>query len=197
MNAIVFQLKRAHRSSVKAGRWLLQVVEDMTPARFDIMILIRNAGLKLNARTERKAKRRDTTLNFCFLEQRAIVQRLGLHKSTVSEALKRLKELGWITIERDYDDGRANLVVMTQLGLERLALACKILYRWDVVRRPTDHVVRQLDRRRRTRRSSRGSDACSGPARDRDCPTSCSNFSSDGSEPTAGAPLKTRFRTCA
>ena len=150
MNAIIFQLKRAHLASMKAGRWLIRVVEDMTPARFDIMILLRQAGLefvrRVNLHRHKRdwMKKREVGLNLCFMEQSEIVRELGLHKSTVSEALGRLEELGWIERTRDYGDRRNLLVQMTELGLARTAEACKILFRWDVVRRPVDRLVREL-----------------------------------------------------
>ena len=147
MNAIIFQLKRAHLASMKAGRWLIRVVEDMTPARFDIMIILRQAGLAMAKRDG--YEKRATELNGCFVDQGSIVEALGLHKSTVSEALGRLEELGWIERRRGCrdarEDGRRQIVQMTELGLARTAEACKILFRWDIVKRPVDQMVRHLE----------------------------------------------------
>lgn len=141
MNAIVFQMKRAHLAASKAGRYLLSVVPDMTPARFDVMLLLRNMG-RLNARTKKWAHVR---LNHCFAEQRRMVVELGLHKSSVAEMLDRLEGLQWITRSVDIDDGRVRLVSMTALGLERLAAACKILFRWKIMRPQLDAIIQGLE----------------------------------------------------
>lgn len=135
MNAIMFQLKRAWRAAVTTGRWTIRVVADMTPARFDIMLLLRNAALE----------REEETRNYCFMEQSRIVRELGLHKSTVSEALARLEELGWVKRFRDCDDRRIVIVEMTELGLARTWEACKLLYRQKLLKRPVDRIVRLLE----------------------------------------------------
>ncbi len=96
MNALIFQMKRAHLASMKAGRFLLRMVRDMTPARFDIMLLLRVAGM--HQRDEKKRLRGPIQLEACCLAQSEVVKMLGLHKSTVSEALTRLEELGWVEL---------------------------------------------------------------------------------------------------
>jgi len=137
MNAIVFQLKRAHRASVRACRWLIEAVEGMTPARFDILMLLRNAGLM--------SELGGNEVNACFMSQGSMIRELGLHRSTVSEALATLEKMGWIDRCRDYDDGRHNLVGLTALGMRRFRLACFILFTRKVLKRPVDRLVRWLE----------------------------------------------------
>ena len=146
MNAIVFQLKRAHRASVRACRWLVEVLPGMTPARFDVLLLLRRAGIDLGTRRARKdGLLRRTDANGCFTGQADVIKALGLHRSTVSEALGTLEEMGWIHRWRDYDDRRFQLVGLTDLGLAQLHRACKLLWRMKLLKEPVDWLVRWLE----------------------------------------------------
>src|SRR5262245_53586355 len=87
MHSITFGFKRAHLKAVAFGKKAVERIKEMTPARFDLLYLIRRtAPYHLNEGMRPPA-----------LEQSEVVRRLGLHRSTVSMMIKRLKRLGWVT----------------------------------------------------------------------------------------------------
>lgn len=117
MHCIMFALKRAHLMTVAAGQKAVEKVEGMTPARFDLLCLLRQASLILPTGFGRG------------MWQEAIYTRLALHPSTISKMLKRLEEMGWIRRVRDPDDGRRRIVYFTELGFRRTWQAMRRIFR--------------------------------------------------------------------
>jgi DNA-binding MarR family transcriptional regulator len=129
MHAVTFQLKRAHLCAVTMGRRLFEGtpekrnredfdgVADMTPARFDILYVVWRARA---------------------LSQREICRRLGLHRSTISEGIARLVELGLVECNRLRSDRRVKPVQLTDEGLRRLKLALHLLF----TKRPLSRHIR-------------------------------------------------------
>src|SRR5689334_23124190 len=104
MHGVTFQTKRAHLQAVAFGKRVVESIEDMTPARFDLLYAIRSAKAGFSSWT---------------LAQKDLWKTLGLHPSTVSKMLKRLRGLNWLTNDQvDDGDGRTKLVVLTELGAQ-------------------------------------------------------------------------------
>ena len=114
MHPLTFQLKRAHLQSVAFGLSAVKGVEGMTPARFDLMFVIRTGpfGWPL--------------LPWCT--QMQIRDGLGVSGATVSKMIKRLREMGWLESERNPDDGRQQLVSLTEKGLEAINRAIELVF---------------------------------------------------------------------
>jgi DNA-binding Lrp family transcriptional regulator len=87
----------------------------MTPARFDILYII--------FRTRRWMR-----VWPYAADQVTICERLGLSRATVCKMLKRLEELGLVTRERCHNDGRRNLVIMTEEGVWRFTQALHVVF---------------------------------------------------------------------
>ena len=116
MHAVTFAAKRAHWSSVAFGREVVKSIRDMTPARFDILFVIRvSPWIDGPRQTD--------------VPQDAIWKRLGLSRATMSEMLARLEELGWVRRLRHEDDRRRKVVYLTKLGLRRIDDALRIVLR--------------------------------------------------------------------
>src|SRR5206468_790680 len=96
---------------------------DMTPARFDILYVAWRADWLLHERREEKGL---PPLERCInmKELRAL---LGLAASTISRTARRLEELGWVRIDPHERDGRAVVVVLTELGEKMLRLAVEYI----------------------------------------------------------------------
>lgn len=144
MDAISFQVKRAHLCMGRACRWLISAVPDMTPERFHMLLLLMHAGV---VRAGRSAGAKPG-VNECFMRQEAIIRELGLHPSSVSEALGKLEKLGWIDRVRNYDDRRYNLVGLTALGYRRYRRAATLVFVRKLLKRPVDRLVRLIEPRR-------------------------------------------------
>src|SRR4051812_46109072 len=99
MHTITFACKRAHLQAVAFGVKAVRRIKDMTPAGFDLLYAIRmTAGY--HARWDAPE-----------ISQAELVRTLGLHRSTVSKMIKRLKRLGWVTNgDVDPEDRRTRLV---------------------------------------------------------------------------------------
>lgn len=124
MHQISFELKRAHLKTVAYGETALAGVGGMTAARFDLLCLLRQRsvfgwGPPLTT----------------GMSQRALWQRLDLHKSTISKMLCRLEEMGWIRRTRSdiRGDWRSKKVFLTAVGLQRIAKAMRIMFRQRVL----------------------------------------------------------------
>lgn len=136
MHSIMFALKRAHLTTVAAGQEAVAKVDGMTPARFDLLCLLRQASLMLPKGSE--------ILRGMF--QESLCFRLGLHPSTISKMLKRLEEMGWITRERDFDDRRKKVVFFTALGLRRAWRAMRRVFRGRLFLKPFEELSSALVR---------------------------------------------------
>ena len=115
MHALSYRLKRAHLSAVAAGRHILKQVQDMTPARFDILYVIYTIPRELGP------------FRRC-VDQAELWRRLGLSRATVSKMVKRLEELGLVTRERFDSDRRRMLVILTDEGIWRLRQALHVVF---------------------------------------------------------------------
>src|SRR4029079_18092400 len=119
MNALSFGFKRAHWSAVRVGKWVLRDVEGMTPARFDLLYLVRRVRLDDPLITDEGDG----------VTQDALWKGLGVHPSTVCKMIARLLEMGWIRRMRYPLDRRRWLVRLTDLGLRKVWKAMRILFR--------------------------------------------------------------------
>ena len=147
MDFLQFTIKRAHLKMVAFGRKLFEPnleekregVEDMTPARFDLLFAIRGA------RSRRLS-----------LEQRDLRTKLGLSKPTVSKMLTRLEQLGLVRRERCTHDRRQKTVFLTEEGLRRIKAAFHIVFGKGRVRRKVQRMFvgprRRLARLAKVRR---------------------------------------------
>jgi DNA-binding MarR family transcriptional regulator len=135
MHALSFQLKRAHLKAVAVGREALKFIgePDMTPARFDLLYLIRRDALEDGNR--REPLEVGTT-------QAWLVRHLGLHRSTVAELVRRLVEMGWIRKERSAFDARTWLIFLTKEGLERISSAMRGIFRKRILRQAYETIFR-------------------------------------------------------
>ena len=100
MDQLFFSLKRAHHAALAVARPMLRPFE-LTPARFDIIVAV--------------------TLDST---QSGIGRLLGLTRSTISEMLTRLEQLGFIAREKL---GRTRRVTLTAKGraiFEKVQRAC-------------------------------------------------------------------------
>jgi DNA-binding MarR family transcriptional regulator len=95
MDAVVYALKRAFHSSLRAGRAVLGEV-GVTPARFDVLFALTDGRV--------------------VKTQRGLRQALGVCRATMSETLGELERRGWIARERDVDDRRTHRVSLTPAG---------------------------------------------------------------------------------
>jgi DNA-binding MarR family transcriptional regulator len=144
MHAVSFGFKRAHWSAVRIGKRALARVEGMTPARFDLLYLIRRVRLE------------DPLLHpvAAVKRQEALWKELGVHPTTVSRMLAQLLEMGWVERERCVVDRRCWVLRLTALGWRRVTRAMRILFRQRVVLKvyerlfptgPSGHVVERID----------------------------------------------------
>jgi len=115
MHIVTFTTKRAHLCGVAFGRRIVKDVHGMTPARFDLLYLIRTTYGRYR---------------WYWLEQNKLTAALGLHPSTVSKMIKRLVEMGWLEKDpRCQGDARTNLILLTKRGLKRINRAMGIVFR--------------------------------------------------------------------
>jgi DNA-binding MarR family transcriptional regulator len=119
MHAINFQLKRAHWTAVAVGKRVLRKVPGMTPARFDVLYLIRRTALTDSIWTKPLEARHGVA---------DMARELGLHPSTVGRLVRRLEEMGWVRREIS-TDMRSKNVFLTRLGLAKIHKAMKIVFR--------------------------------------------------------------------
>lgn len=135
MHEITFRLKRGHLRAVAAGKELLGHIEGMTPARFDILCLLRQKAIRWGGGS-----------NLNYLGQQDIERALDLHPSTISKMLKRLVAMGWVTTERDEYNGdrRRKIVELTPRGLRCIWLAMRFLWRQRVLLKEFEDIAREL-----------------------------------------------------
>jgi DNA-binding MarR family transcriptional regulator len=100
-----FSVKRVHLRVLHVTRRLLRMSEsELTPARFDMLRIVEAYGEH-------------------GVGQQRIQDLLGVSAPTVSRMLKALEEVGFVVRERMEHDARFRRVYLTELGLERLAVA--------------------------------------------------------------------------
>ncbi len=126
MERLPYWTKRAHwkvtytaihhfeDEAVRIGQPVLLL---MTPARLDILHVI---DQRLAWTKQRPGHRPVMLLG-------DIVQRLGLHPSTISKCVARMEQLGLVTRSRSDDDLRRTVVTVTTLGLQGLAVVFSVL----------------------------------------------------------------------
>jgi DNA-binding MarR family transcriptional regulator len=93
MDAVLFEMKKAHLAGARFGRTLLKPFEGMTPARFNLMLALQGKGMR----------------------QSDLWKVLGVVRSVVSEMLDSLHRLKWVKAIRAAD-GRTRLISLTRLG---------------------------------------------------------------------------------
>lgn len=140
MHAVSFQMKRCHLSAVRLGRRILRGRRrsedsgydgdpDMTPARFDILYLVFGQG--------RPRSNMPGTIALATLRRL-----LGLARSTVSQAVKRLVQLGFVTCEWSSWSARNKVVTLTSEGWERFKKTLDLVFNERALSR---HYQRYVD----------------------------------------------------
>ena len=141
MHAISFQMKRCHLSAVALGRKVFRGtkapddpsydgVPEMTPARFDILHLVLGKGWPQSSTPG--------TIELSMLRRL-----LGLARSTVSQAVKRLVELELVTCGLDPVGNQRNKIVeITEKGLAVFKKALNLVYNRGFL---TRHYQRYVD----------------------------------------------------
>jgi DNA-binding MarR family transcriptional regulator len=134
MHAMSFALKRAHLQAVAFGRKAVGHIEGMTPARFDLLYLLRRVEILYKPACHPLDGAR---------AQVELCRDLGLHRSTVSKMLKRLEQMGWIRRTRCLLDKRINNVALTELGLRAIWRAMRRVFRGKKIpRRAYEEIFR-------------------------------------------------------
>jgi DNA-binding MarR family transcriptional regulator len=142
MHALSFGFKRSHWSAVRVGKQVLADIDGMTPARFDLLYLIRRVRLDEPHLSE-------------GLTQGELWKALGVHPSTVCKMLARLLDMGWVSRSRYPFDLRTWVIRLTDLGLRKVWKAMRVLFRGRALLReyeklfptgPFGHVVARIDR---------------------------------------------------
>lgn len=119
MHPMAFVQKRAHLSAVARGREMFEDVQDMTPARFDVLYLIHEQRLEVVSRVRVNA-----------MEQARIPHMLGLRRQTVWKMVERLVELGLVRKTKDEHgpDPRRNILSLTAEGIRRVREAYGVAF---------------------------------------------------------------------
>lgn len=121
MHALSFALKRAHLRAVEIHKPLAKRF-DLTPARFDVMVVLWQAGGTAS--------------------QRDICEALGVSAPTVCKMAKAMEVRGLVSCERtgSAPDRRYRAVSLTRYGLDCIVGAIKAFLRVDDLRRVYDAV---------------------------------------------------------
>ncbi|MBX3186492.1 MAG: MarR family transcriptional regulator [Labilithrix sp.] len=106
-------MKRAHLRAVEMLKPLAAEF-DMTPARFDVMYVLRMFGGVTN--------------------QSRLWQFLGVSRKTMSKMVKGMEEKGLVWRRVDPDNARERDVIMTKYGIEQFFAAAKRFLRGDELR---------------------------------------------------------------
>ena len=113
MHPLSFYQKRVHLCATARGREMFAHVEDMTPARFDILYCI-----------YRRRKAKDAAIIGYSLEQAKVTTALGLARQTIWKGVERLIELGFLTKAKDSPPrSRTNLLTITADGVRWMRAA--------------------------------------------------------------------------
>lgn len=101
MDAVLFEMKKAHLAGARFGRHLLKPFGGaLTPARFNLMLALHGKPMRQND----------------------LWKLLGVVRSVVSEMLDALQDLQWVRAIRAAD-GRTRLISLTRFGRELFELA--------------------------------------------------------------------------
>ena len=127
MNVVSYEFRRAHRSMENTALKELrdsgvEALEHMTPSRFDVLTIIAE-----KAWWEREPGPRSCPENVMPMSD--LVQMLGLHHSTVTMIIRRMKKWGLVVTEKPAHDKRTTVIMMTEVGWEALKAARKLLRR--------------------------------------------------------------------
>ena len=106
MHAQFFGIKRAFHGTLRIMRRPL-LCEGLTAARFDMMWAIYKTPM-------------------CRSRQSEVRRMLGVTAPTVSRMVKSLVALGYVRQDRDLEDGRERLLVLTRRGFERVWIAARL-----------------------------------------------------------------------
>jgi len=94
MDAVLFEMKKAHLAGARFGRLLLKPFgKKLTPARFNLMLAIHPKGMRQND----------------------LWKLLGVVRSVVSEMVESLEKLKWVKAIRAAD-GRTRFISLTRFG---------------------------------------------------------------------------------
>lgn len=127
MHLFPYEMKRAHWRMTwwgihlfrrRAKKWKRPELKEMTPARFDIFYAMK----------KRPVWWRGSPGEIFQMSFGVLVQKLGLHPSTVSKCLARLVALGFLTRHRAKHDARIAIFRVTALGAEAFRLANAALW---------------------------------------------------------------------
>ncbi len=111
MHPLAFHHKRLHLGVTAVGRQMFAHIEEMTPARFDILYLL-----------FRSTPRKWTGAGY-LLPQTAITKKLGLTRQTIWKMVNRLVELGLVEKLKGIFSPRRIALRLTDEGLRRIRLA--------------------------------------------------------------------------
>src|SRR4051812_24460035 len=115
MHPITFALNRAHLRNVDVSKRILEGVPGMTPARFEVLYVLRQLAIVNGPHHDPKLQMR-------------LWKELGLHRSTVCKLLKRLAEMKWIRRRRCEEDRRTFEVTLTAAGLRAIWRAMRRVF---------------------------------------------------------------------
>jgi DNA-binding MarR family transcriptional regulator len=122
MNAIFFGCKRAFHGCLRIARQALKGL-DLTPARFDMLTAIGLGRSYSSSQRELRAK-------------------LGVSAPTISRMLRSLEDLGLVARRKqDFGDRRQVHVWLTELGLECMRRAERILFGTGAIQLAVDSAV--------------------------------------------------------
>jgi DNA-binding MarR family transcriptional regulator len=119
MHALSFAVKRAHLCAAKM-QMAMAVKFGLTPARFDVMFILRMFG------------------GGC--DQSELWKRLGVSRQTIWKMVKGMEEKGLIWRRPDPEDKRRREVILTKYGLEQFIEASKTFFRTEELRERFDAI---------------------------------------------------------
>ena len=128
MHPLNFMVKRVHLKGVAFGKMVVEAIAGMTPARFDLLFVIRTAD-QVDGRGPLGME----------VGQGAILRQLGLHPSTVSKMVTRLVELGWVTTSQSARDRRRTVVRLTAGGARAIDRAMALVFPTEARPEPKAH----------------------------------------------------------
>ena len=120
MHGLTFEVKRAHWAATwfgihefrnKASEEKIVELEDMTPARFDILYLLHQQG-----------RRRVDPVGY-RMAQYEIRRALGLHRTTVSKLVTKMVELGFVTRRPNPFRRGSRMIALTERGIRAVRAA--------------------------------------------------------------------------